>query len=298
MKKKHRGIEQLKSRNGRLFVLPWVIGIVLFSVIPIFQSICYSLYSITTTDSGLSYKFVGLKNYIYILNKDANFTKYLLGAFSEILYSLPAIVVISLIIGIILSSEFRGRIFFRSLYFLPVIIASGSVLEWINACINPSLMDAGVNTSETIGMIDVSQVLSAIGLQGNTFANYFQMAINGIFDLVWASGIQIVLIISGMQTIPDSLYEVSKVEGATKWEEFWFITFPMLSRTVILVLIFTIVELTTKKTNLIMSYVYSLMAGMNYDESSAMLWVYLMCTSVFVGIVVLLFRKYCSKRWE
>ena len=127
---------------------------------------------------------------------------------------------------------------------------------------------------------------------------FFQTAISEIFTLVWSSGIQIILVIAGLQSIPDSLYEVSKVEGATKWEEFWFVTFPMLSRITLLVIIFTFVELVTDKTNEVMSYIYNLMTSLNYDESSAMLWMYLGASGLFMGIIVFAFNRLCMKRWE
>lgn len=295
--KKYRSIENIKSGYGRRFVLLWEIGIVFFVLIPIIQSISYSFASIDVGDKGLILNFAGFKNYIYIFKKDPYFINYLMEAMGEILYSLPSIIVISMIIGIILNGKFRGRLFFRSMYFLPVIIATGGVLEWIMLCTNPSLSDAGVSSSGMTNMIDVGEVMAVLGLSG-PLVDFFQTAISQIFNLVWASGIQIVLVISGLQSIPDLLYEVSKVEGASKWEEFWFITFPMLSRITVLIIVFTMVELVTKKTNSIMSYVYTLMSTLNYDESSAMLWVYLVFSSTFMGLIVLLFNRYCAKKWE
>ena len=296
-KKKYRSIENIKSRYGRMFVLLWEIGIIFFVIIPIVQSISYSFSDINVGDEGLELAFAGFKNYIYIFKKDPYYINYLLEAMSEILYSLPSIIVISMIIGIILNGKFRGRLFFRSIYFLPVIIATGGVLEWIMSCANPDLSNAGVSSSGMTNMIDLSEVMAVLGLSG-PLVNFFQTAISQIFNLVWASGIQIVLVISGLQSIPDSLYEVSKVEGATKWEEFWFITFPMLSRTTVLIIVFTMVDLVTKKTNSIMTYVYTLMSTLNYDESSAMLWVYLLFSTGVMGIIILLFNRYCAKKWE
>lgn len=295
--KRARGIEKMKSKYGRLFVLPWEIGMVLFVLIPVIQSVWYSFSDISTTDTGIITKFVGIKNYVTILEKDPFYLQYITDSVIEMLYSIPSIVVLSMIIGIILSAKFKGRLFFRMLYFLPVIIATGSVMEWIQLCTDPSLASAGVSAVESSNMIDISEVMAMLGLEG-TLVNYFQMAISKIFDLVWASGIQILLVIAGMQSIPDSMYEVSKIEGATKWEEFWFVTFPMLSRTTVLVIVFTTVELMTKKTNKIMNYVYTLMSTLNYDESSAMLWLYLLFSSTLLGLVVLLFYKWCIKKWE
>jgi len=295
--KKAHGIEKIKIKYGRLFVLPWEIGLLLFVLIPVIQSVWYSFSDISIVDTGMITDFVGIKNYIAVLQKDPFYLQYITDAVIEMLYSIPSIVVLSMIIGIILSSKFKGRLFFRMLYFLPVIIATGSVMEWIQSCTDPSLASAGVSATEASNMIDISEVMSVLKLEG-TLVNYFQMAISKIFDLVWASGIQIVLVIAGMQSIPESMYEVSKIEGATKWEEFWFVTFPMLSRTTLLVIVFTAVELITKKTNKIMNYVYTLMSTLNYDESSAMLWLYLLLSSALLGLVVLLFYKWCIKRWE
>ena len=225
--KKKRGIESLKSKYGMLFVLPWTLGIIFFVLIPIVQSISYSFSKISTDEYGIVQNFRGIKNYIYIVSEDPNFLSYLTSSILKLLYSLPAILVISIMIGIILNGKFRGRTFFRSLYFLPVIIATGVVMEWIMLCANPSLDTAG--GSATSEIINITQITEALGLTG-PLVEFFQTAISEIFTLVWSSGIQIILVIAGLQSIPDSLYEVSKVEGATKWEEFWFVTFPMLSR--------------------------------------------------------------------
>ena len=293
--KKKRGIESLKSKYGMLFVLPWTLGIIFFVLIPIVQSISYSFSKISTDEYGIVQNFRGIKNYIYIVSEDPNFLSYLTSSIVKLLYSLPAILVISIMIGIILNGKFRGRTFFRSLYFLPVIIATGVVMEWIMLCANPSLDTAG--GSATSEIINITQITEALGLTG-PLVEFFQTAISEIFTLVWSSGIQIILVIAGLQSIPDSLYEVSKVEGATKWEEFWFVTFPMLSRITLLVIIFTFVELVTDKTNEVMSYIYNLMTSLNYDESSAMLWMYLGASGLFMGIIVFAFNRLCMKRWE
>lgn len=293
--KKKRGIESLKSKYGMLFVLPWTLGIIFFVLIPIVQSISYSYSKISTDEYGIVQNFRGIKNYIYIVSEDPNFLSYLTSSILKLLYSLPAILVISIMIGIILNGKFRGRTFFRSLYFLPVIIATGVVMEWIMLCANPSLDTAG--GSATSEIINITQITEALGLTG-PLVEFFQTAISEIFTLVWSSGIQIILVIAGLQSIPDSLYEVSKVEGATKWEEFWLVTFPMLSRITLLVIIFTFVELITDKTNEVMSYIYNLMTSLNYDESSAMLWMYLGASGLFMGIIVFAFNRLCMKRWE
>lgn len=297
-KKKYKSIENIKSSYGRRFVLLWEIGLLLFVIVPIFTTIRYSFSDITTTETGLSMKFAGFKYFDNALNVDPEFLKLLMQSLTELAYSLPAILVISLVIAIILNRKFKGRLFFRMMYFLPVIIATGVVIDLILSCTSASLgSNSGVSSTEKNDMINVSEILSWLNLSG-PFVTYFQSALNGIFDLVWKSGIQIVLFIAGMQSIPDSLYEVSRVEGATKWEEFWFITLPMLSRIIVLVIVFTMVELVNDKNNAIMEYIYRLMGTLQYAESSAMLWIYFIITGAIIGVVVGLFSRICMRKWE
>ena len=148
-------------------------------------------------------------------------------------------------------------------------------------------------------MLQIDDIMNWLSLPTEIGA-YFSGLLNDIFNLVWNCGIQIVLFISGMQSIPDSLYEVSKVEGATKWEEFWFITLPMLARTLILVIIFTIVELVTAKDNVVMSQAYTLMRGAatSYGTASAMLWIYFIIVGLFMAILMGVFSQVCLKRWD
>ena len=101
-----------------------------------------------------------------------------------------------------------------------------------------------------------------------------------------------------MQTIPPLLYEVSKVEGATKWEEFWFITFPMLSRVTVLVSVFSMVELMTSQSNTVMRQAYTFMRSQNYGEGSAMLWSYFVVIGAIMAIVIGAYSRFCMKRWE
>ena len=121
--------------------------------------------------------------------------------------------------------------------------------------------------------------------------------ISKIFDLIWSCGIQTVLFLAGLQSIPGSLYEASRVEGATKWEEFWFITFPMLSRVTLLVSIFTMVELIISTRGIIIQQTYNMMCGGIYDRSSAMLWFYFLIFGGMMAIIILLYKNTLMRRW-
>ena len=116
--------------------------------------------------------------------------------------------------------------------------------------------------------------------------------------LTWSCGVQIILFLAGLQSIPESLYEVSKIEGANKWEEFWQITVPMLRHVLSLVIIYTMISKFTAADNPIMETSVNLMRSTNYSAASAMLWFYFAIILAVIGIVLFLYNRYCVRRWE
>lgn len=295
--KKNRGITELKSRYGMMFVLPWTIGILLFFIIPLLQSVWYSFTEMTVQADGIRTIFVGLDNYREILISDPYYTNLLKQAVIQFLYSLPIILLLSLVLALLLNQRFIGRTFFRGLYFLPVIIASGTVITLLFATTSSDLNGIGSSEAYTSNMFSVDDIVNYLQIDGK-IAEYLISTISRIFDLVWSCGIQIVLFLAGLQSVPTSLYEASKVEGATKWEEFWFITFPMLSRVTLLVAIFTMVELITNDRIVLVSNVYDSMHSGIYDTSSAMVWFYFLISGTIMGLLVLLYNRLIMKHYE
>ena len=293
--KKSRGIEELKSRWGFMFILPWLVGLVMFFFIPIGQSLIFSFSSINAIGENLGWK--GLEHYDDLLNKDPNYSTWLTDSLTELAYSMPIILVLSLILAMMLNQKFRGRLFFRALYFLPVIIASGYVMKMIFSTTDESLTEMGASAGMSSGLITVEDLTKSFNFS-TEIATFVSTAINDIFNLIWSCGIQIVLFLSGLQSIPVSLYEASKVEGATKWEEFWFITFPMLSRITLLVGVFTMVELFINERNPLIAEVYKKVKAAQYDESSAMIWFYFIIVAAVMGIIMFLLNKFILKRYE
>ncbi len=301
--KRVKGLESKKSLYGRMFCLPWEIGIILFFLMPIVQSIWYTFCDVWLDVDGIMTEFIGLDNYKYILREDPTFTKNLTSSLSTFAYSLPIIVIVSFIIAVILNQKFKGRVIFRSIYFLPVIIATGVVMSFLTESLgnnenpiiqlstdsNNSVVSGGINFEEVLGALNFPQEIT------NLMATY----INMIFNLLWDCGIQIVLFIAGLQTIPEQLYEVSKVEGATPWEEFWYITLPMVSQTLLLVIIYTVIDLLTKKNDPVMQQAYDMMnKNQNYYESSAMTWTYFLIIGLITAVVLFLYNRICTRRWE
>ncbi len=296
-KKKYRGIEEIKARYGWFFISSWVVGVVLFFAIPVIQSIIYSFSQMSITEDGVQTLWVGIKNYKYIVAEHTDYINWLTKSVTNFVYSLPIIVLLSMVLALLLNQKFRGRLFFRALYFMPVIIASGVVIELISGMAGDDMTSSSVSESVSGGMFSVQDIISILDLPAQV-AEYVQKIISNIFDLIWNSGIQTVLFLAGLQSIPSTLYEASKVEGATKWEEFWFITFPMLSNVTLLVMVYTMVELFVSNNNVLVVKVYSLMRAAVYDETSAMMWFYFLVVGTIMGLIVFVYKKFLQNRWN
>lgn len=295
--KKMKGIEQLNRKYGRIFVLPWVIGMLVFYIIPLVQSFLFSVSDVSVYSGGIKLDFIGLTRYKKLLLSDPDYTNLVKEAMVYFLYSLPVIILLSIVLALLLNQKFRGRLFFRALYFLPVIISTGVVINLLFSTTSSDLSNIGVSESYSSNMFDVEDIIEWLGLTGG-IAEYISLIISKVFDLIWKCGIQTVLFIAGLQSVPASLYEASRVEGATKWEEFWFITFPMLSRVTLLVAVFTMVELITDTNVRLVSDVYNSMTAGVYDNPSTMMWMYFIIAGGVIGLLIILYNRLLMKRWE
>lgn len=299
VKCKNHSLERIKGKYGAMFCLPWIIGFVVFFLIPIIQSLLYSFSKVSLTTDGMKLDFKGLKYYKYILLEEPTYTEKITDSLGDFAYSLPFIVIFSLIIAIILNQEFKGRVVFRSIFFLPVIISTGVIMSFITSdSMATAMMDSTDKVSAFMsGFIDFKEVMQGLGLP-EKITTLLITYIDQIFNLLWSCGIQIVLFISGLQAIPRQLYEVCEVEGATAWETFWFLTFPMLGNTILLVIIFTAIDILTSTANDVMNSAFNLMQQQIYDLSSAMLWAYFVAVAVVITVLFLIFHHTMLKKWE
>ena len=296
-----KSLEKVKNRAGYYFTLPWVFGVLVFVVGPLFSSMYFSFSNTSITASGITPDFAGLKWYKYILLEDPDFIDVALSSLSSFITSLPIILSISLILAIILNQNFKGRMFARSIFFLPVIISSGVIMEVLSGFtmseeLTNSIGGSNMQVASYMEVIDFREILVKLNLPDsiNTLMSEY---LSDLFNLIWSCGIQILLFIAGLQTIPVQLYEVSKVEGASSWEEFWYITIPMLRQTILLVGFYTMIELFVEKSELV-TWATGYLGDQVYDKSSAMLWLYFVAVGIVMAIVVFLYKKLCLDRWE
>ena len=301
MKKKSRGIETLKKRYGMLFTAHWTFGLVVFFVVPLILSISYSFSNVAIVPGGTELEFVGLKHFKYILTQDAQFVKNLRDDILKMLYTVPIIVAISFIQAVVLNTKFKGRMFARAMFFLPVIIATGTVMQVLQkGTVGCEIFSATAAEGQANygSAIDFSALLQSLNLPAS-FTQLFKNWFNSIFILIWSCGVQTILFISGLQTIPSALYEVAKVEGANKWEEFWFITVPMLGNVLLLIMIYTFVEYFISTDNAVMQQALTVMNTFQvYDRSSAILWFYLLVSGAIIGLAILLYNRICLRKWN
>lgn len=305
--KKHvRGIESKKSTYGFMFVLPWIIGMILFFIVPLFQSLIYSFSYVTVDVGELVTEWAGLENYKYIFTEDQYYVDNLTSSLSGFFTTLPIVVILSLILALVLNGDFKGRATFRGIFFIPVIVATGVVMSLLSQSYANGPI---IQLSATVGEDAYSAIGTGGGMDFTTLLNSLQLPedltsqlntmITNIFNTLWSCGIPVVLFIAGLQTIPAQLYEASKVEGATKWEEFWYITLPMIGQTLLLVIVFTLIEILTQSNNAVITQAYDQMVtNINYYDSAAMLWAFFGIVGGATGLIILIYSKACLKRWE
>ncbi len=296
---KTRGIEQVKSGYGYKFIALWLVGQLLFFVGPIIDSLQYSFSYVELTSGKVETVFSGLENYKEIFDANPLYVDNLRDAVGNMFTSLPIIISLSLVMALILNQKFRGRLAFRGIFFLPVIIASGVIMyvlqsEYLSV---PLFNMTSGGKYEYGGMIDFNEILRELELP-TQILKLFSQYLSNVFGLIWSCGVQIILFLSGLQSIPEQLYEVSKIEGATKWEEFWYLTIPMLKDVILLVLVYTMITLFTAVDNPVIAQAYSMMRDSQlYDQSSAMLWAYFVVVGIVMGIVLFAYNKFCLKKW-
>lgn len=295
---KKLSIERRNSRNGFFFTLPWIIGVILFFLIPMVQSVLFAFSDVKVGTGGFELKFVALKNFKYALYESPEYISNLTDSLSEFAYQIPIVFILSFVLAVVLNGKFVGRTFFRSLFFIPVIIANGVVMDMINAGGQIEELNKVTQSAYLSGLIDFESLFAQMGIPTDA-TNLIFSYVDRIFDLVWECGVQTVLFISGLQAIPEQLYEVSKVEGATKWEEFWFITVPMLGHTMVLVAVFTVIEFCVSTNNSVISQAYTMLVGQQiYGKSSAMLWIFFAVVAIIVSALFVFYKKVCLDKWK
>ena len=292
-KKRKRTLAQGNAIAGYLFIAPFILGFILFMAVPLFQSLLMSFNEVTPGIGGFEMEFVGIKNFKDAFTVDAEFVPYLTTELLRMLTNLPATLIFSFFIALLLNQSFKGRGLVRAIFFLPVIVSSGVLvgLEYSNDLLS-GIQDMIKETSNSASITGVLEdILVTDNAVSSTLFGYIFDIINSVYDIAIASGIQIIVFLSGLQTISPSMFEAAKIEGCTAWECFWKITLPMVSSLILVNIVYTVIDFFVKTDNQVMTKISDTVAKMEYGFSSAMAWVYFLCVLAILGIVSLLISR-------
>ncbi len=285
-----------KIACGMLFVLPWLIGFIIFFARPFITTIYWSFCNVEKEVGGLHITFNGFENIKYLFTQQTlqskTFLEVLTISIESTLYIVPVVFIFSLIIAVMLNTKFKGHQFFKAVFFIPVIYNTAVISSALSGDFGNYLSDSTQTMSNLLP--NFVNYLKQIGL-GENVIDFALNALNEVFTIVNKSGIQILIFIAALQSIPPHLYEAAKVEGATTYECFWKVTFPMVSNIFLPVLIYTIVD--CFGSSLLMNIVTkdSSVVKIPYGIQSSIALIYFAANLVIIGIVFIILRKAVHK---
>jgi len=292
-KNKLAGLQKRKAISGYLFISPFILGFLVFMVKPLFQSLYMSFCEVELGAGHFNPVWKGTFNYVNAFTVDPDFTSKLIEELGRMFVYSLAIMVFSFFVALILNGKFAGRAFVRAIFFLPVILSSGVI---IGLETNNSVMDQLAQTIEMSAEgISITAVLEDLLRTANIGTKVFEKVfevIDNIYDVAIMSGIQIIIFLSGLQTISSSMYETASIEGCTKWESLWKITFPMVSGLLLVNWIYTIIDFCMRTDNQVIDKISTeMVVQLDYGFASAMSWVYFLIVMAYVAITSLIISK-------
>ena len=296
--KKKRSLSQRRAMKGFIFILPWLIGFIWFYVRSMVMTVQFSFTEMTVNPGGgYSLNFVGVNNFIYAFRAHATYKQVLTTSIGNMLIDVPLITFFSLFMAMLLNRKFKGRTLVRAIFFLPVILNSDAISAAMDLA--RSMMSGGISNSaselaEAAAGSGVSveyyiQMFTSLGLP-ETIIEYISGAVGRISDIINASGVQIIIFIAALQSIPGSMYEVAKIEGATAYETFWKVTFPMVMPHIITNVVYTVVDSFTRSDVVELAYTTAF-KYFNYGLSSVFSLVSTIITCLILVIVCRLIQK-------
>ena len=297
-----KSLDKRKAKMGYVFVLPFILGFFIIYLPMIIESLQVSFSEIKPDPNGMGimYENVGFKNYSYALFEDTEFVKTLITNLKDLLLDVPAIVIFSLFLAIILNQKMHGRAIFRAIFFIPVIVSTG-IIEYID--MKNILSETMGSTSfggdsgqavqtgtEIINALDVQKFFASMQV-GQSLVNYVTGLVNDVYDIVNRSGVQMLIFLAGLQSISPAIYESAYMEGATSWETFWKITFPMISPMILVNAIYTIIDAFTTETNVVMQRIAAVNEA-SMTHAMAMSWIYFLVVFALIAIVAIIISAY------
>ena len=299
-KKKNASLDRRKARAGWFFVLPFVISFVIIYLPIVFDSIRYSFSTLTRRPGQpMLVEWVGWGNYSDAILGTAStaggggtFVQVLIQGMKNMVFDIPMILIFSLFMAVLLNQKMAGRAAFRAILFVPVIISTG-IMDMGSAMTEQLSSDSTMNDgsgqsagTEIVSSLDIEKWFEGMVI-GEGLLTYVTTAINNIFNIVNHSGVQILIFLAGLQSISPAIYESVQIDGASAWETFWKITFPMISPMILVNAVYTVIDSFTMKSNVVMQFIettYTSPLG-GAEPATAMAWMYFLLVIGIIGLV-------------
>lgn len=293
LRPKQTATQKRNERWGWLFILPWAIGTLYFFIIPMCQAAIYAFNDVKMENGTTYLTWVGFENFRYMfVGKGASeFMPKLTEALGKMAYEVPVVVVFSILIAMVLRGNFKGHTFFRAMFFFPVIIASGVCINILRTHVMMSSSSASVEQEAYMFSLPDFTVLTDLFGLPEAIVEFATKVVNGFFDITWKSGVQIILLLVAVNHISPSHYEVADIEGATAWEKLWKVTIPMISPTILVVIIYTIIDSFTDYGNVIMRMIDDRRSNNDLSYAITIGLVYFVIVAALIGIVTLIMNK-------
>lgn len=307
-KRKSVSLERKKARAGYFFILPFIIGLIVIYIPIIADSIRLSFsYTKPIIGGGQQVIWNGLTNYKDALFTDPNFVQNLTAGIKQLVIDIPAIVIFALFIAVMLNQKMAGRAAFRAIFFVPVILSTGLIAQ-IDASSsisrymqeNEGIRDGaqmadGANAASAatniISAADITRLFESMKI-GTGLVSTITQLVNDVYNIINRSGVQMLIFLAGLQSISPAIYESCSIDGATAWETFWKITFPMISPMILVNTIYTVIDSFTSADNTVMKYITQVESNNTKVLAGAMSWIYFVIVLAIVGAVTGILSAY------
>lgn len=299
--KRKTSYERKKTKAYCVFLIPFLVGFFILFAGMCLNSLKFAFYDVKIVGTdGYSLDFTGLANIKYAFLTDPNFVGNLQTSVLGMLRDVIMATLFSLMIAVVLNGKMKGRTVFRAIFFIPVILATGFVskADSFTSVFSSqwnSIGEGGTVSNVANGLIsskEISDVLMQLSFS-EELSEIVISAVDGIFNIVNISGVPILIFLAGLQSISPAIYEASDIDGASSWESFWLITFPMISPIILVNVVYIIVDSMTSSSNVIMQQIQEMSFNASkMGVASAMAWVYFILNALIIIMFFLVISRY------
>ena len=287
-------LDSRKARAGYVFTLPFILGILLVYLPILIDSLWMSFHDIDRTGEFDKYIFNNFQYYKDAFVSSNAFASNLLAGLQELVFEVPAVIIFSLFIAVVLNGKMLGRAAFRAIFFVPVIISTGVMTGLMASDLATSEMQGGTDDGSGGGLINSLEVEALFRNMaiGGDLVSVVVGLVNDIYNIINYSGVQMLIFLAGLQSISESIYEACRIDGATGWETFWKVTFPMISPMILVNAVYTVIDSFTRTTNSTMKYIESIGGLQGASERTALYWIYFLVIIAIIAIIAGVISSY------